>query len=296
MVYECFKGQTQIISVVLIMGLAVGVMGASYMWGKPLIEKSQAGSAIAQAEKTMEIIKDTIDDVAQSGGQKTKEIQFEGTLEVSGSENELIYRITSPKAAIASSQWVVLNDDVPPNSEETFAVTATDPTDSTNITSCNPACVMKATCGPDSVVMSGAGCPVSGNTYNVGDSFVCGSNTYTVDHIDCTPGGDIDGFAVLLGPTSDVAGVAGVNNAGVIVAKSIPIGGEYNTVYKLIYRELVDPSSKEGTKIIIKNTGNSRISDGRHTIIVKRGDIKVNLDASDLGGDLTETTVFVTLE
>lgn len=285
------KGQTQIISVVLIMGLAVGVIGASYMWGKPLIDKSQAGTTITNAEKTMDLIKTTIDDVAKTGGQKKKQIQIEGTLKVSESENAIVYTLTGAKAAIASSQWISINDDVPPKSMETYAVDATNPSDSTPI-DCGD-CIMNAPCGPpENIVITGT-CAAVG-TYNTGDSFDCNSKRYTVDHIDCA--GTLDGFAVLTGPENELPGLVGTNNAGVLIAKSIPLGNEFMTEYKLIYRELIDPTSKEGMKIIIKTQGNSQISSGQHMITVMRGTTDSDSGASYIGGDLTSTTVFVTVE
>ncbi|MCK4551006.1 MAG: hypothetical protein KAT91_03555 [Candidatus Aenigmarchaeota archaeon] len=287
------KGQTQIISVVLIMGLAVGVIGASYMWGKPLIDKSQAGTTITNAEKTMDLIKNTIDDVAKTGGQKKKQIQIEGSLEVSEAENAIIYTLTGLMAAIASSQWISINDDVPPKSIETYAVDATDPSDSTAI-GCGD-CVMNSSCLPTETIKISGTCGASGN-YVAGSSFNCdlNTNTYTVDHIDCA--GNLDGFAVLAGPEKEMSGIVGTNNAGVLVAKSIPSGDEFMTEYKLIYRELIDPTSKEGVKIIIKNQGNSQISSGQHTLTVMRGTIDTENDASYVGGDLAKTTVFVTVE
>ncbi|MCK5474001.1 MAG: hypothetical protein KAI53_01225 [Candidatus Aenigmarchaeota archaeon] len=284
------KGQTQIISVVLIMGLAVGVIGASYMWGKPLIEKSQAGTTITNAEKTMNLIKNAIDDVAKTGGQKKKQIQIEGTLKVSENENAIIYTLTGAQAAIASSQWISINDDVPPKSIETYAVNAINPSDNTPI-DCGD-CIMNASCGPDNVVITGT-CGSVG-TYVTNQSFNCNLNTYTVDHIDCA--GTLDGFAVLTGPEKEMPGLVGTNNAGVLIVKSIPSGNEFITEYNLIYRELIDPTSKEGVKIIIKTQGNSQIPSGQHTITVMRGATDMNNDASYVGGDLTSTTVFVTVE
>ncbi len=285
------KGQTQIISVVLIMGLAVGVIGASYMWGKPLIEKSQAGTTITNAEKTMDLIKTTIDDVAKTGGQKKKQIQIDGPLKVSESENAIAYTLTGSMAAIASSQWISINDDVPPKSMETYAVDAADPSDSTPI-GCGD-CIMNASCIPTQTVNITGTCEAVG-TYPAGSSFNCNSNRYTVDHIDCA--GTVDGFAVLTGPEKEMPGLVGINNAGVLVAKSIPLGNEFMTDYKLIYRELIDPINKEGVKIIIKTQGNSQISSGQHMITVMRGTTDTENDASSVGGDLTKTTVFVTVE
>ena len=291
---KLFKAQTQIISVVLIMGLAVGVIGASYMWGAPLIEKSQTETSLSQAEKNMELINSMIVDVVKTGGQKTKQIQFDGTLEIlafNTGYNSIVYTIQGKTAGVASTNWILLNDDMPAKSKETYAVKANDPSDTTFI-GCE-SCMMNSTC-PSITISNVTGTCSVANTYTVGNTFTCNSNNYVVDRVDCDE--SIDGFAVLSGPEKDIAGIVGTNKAGVITAKSTPVGDIYLTSYKLTYRELVDPTNKEGIKILLETQGNNKITAGMHTIKVSRKETKTENYGSSLGGEFSKTIVLVTLE
>ena len=289
---KLLKAQTQIISVVLIMGLAVGVIGASYMWGAPLIEKSQTENSLSQAEKTIELINSMITDVVKTGGQKTKQIKFDGTLEILDSyidENSILYTIQGQSAGVASTNWILLNDDMPAKSRETYAVKATDSLDAVSI-GCG-SCMMNSTC--PSINISGDSCDVSG-IYSAGSTFTCDSNDYLVERIDCAE--TIDGFAVLSGPEKNIAGIVGTNKAGVITAKSMLAGDIYLTSYKLTYRELVDPTNKEGVKILLETQGNNKVTAGTHTIKVRRGETKTENYGSSLAGEISKTTVLITLE
>ena len=290
---KLFKAQTQIISVVLIMGLAVGVIGASYMWGAPLIEKSQTETSLSQAEKNIELINSMIVDVVKTGGQKTKQIQFDGTLEIldiNTGYNSIVYTIQGKTAGVASTNWILMNDDMPAISKETYAVKATDPLDTTSI-GCGD-CMMNSTCLTKTIEITGT-CGVVGS-YSETDTFICDSNNYLVERIDCDE--TIDGFAVLTGPEKDLAGIVGTNQAGVITAKSTPAGEIYLTSYKLTYRELVDPTNKEGAIILLETQGNNKITAGMHTIKVSRGDTKTENYGSSLAGELSKTSVLITLE
>ncbi|NOR85177.1 hypothetical protein GQ473_03590 [archaeon] len=293
---KLFKAQTQIISVVLIMGLAVGVIGASYLWGAPLIEKSQTENSLSQAEKNIELINSMITDVVKTGGQKTKQIQFDGELEIfdiNTGENSIIYTIQGKTAGVASTNWVLLNDDLPVKSKETYAVNATDASDTISI-GCED-CMMNSTGLSSSIVISNVTgtCNVAG-TYTEENTFTCNSNNYVVEHVDIT--GTIDGFAVLRGPEYDIAGIVGTNKAGVITAKTMAATGIYLTSYKLTFRELVDPTNKEGIKILLETQGNNKVTEGMHTIKVSRADTTTENYGSSLSGELSKISVLVTLE
>ncbi|MCK4968713.1 MAG: hypothetical protein KAS12_06670, partial [Candidatus Aenigmarchaeota archaeon] len=291
---KLFKAQTQIISVVLIMGLAVGVIGASYMWGAPLIEKSKSETALSQAEANIELINSMIADVVKSGGQKTKKLNLEGSLEILDytlGGNSITYTIQGKTAGVASTEWILMNDDVSAKSKERYAVKATDLADSINI-GCGD-CSMTSMCPTKKINISGT-CNVAGE-YNQGNSFTCDTNakTYLVERVDCDE--SYDGFAVLNGPEQDLAGIVGSNKAGVIMAKSLVSGDIYLTSYKLIYRELVDPLNKEGTMIILETQGNNNVGAGTHTIKVSRGDTKIETLKSKLNGELSKTTVLISI-
>ena len=65
------KAQSQVLSIILISGILVAVIGATYMWGVPLIEKGRTSSDNEIAESFMLLLKEKVDDVAETGEQRT---------------------------------------------------------------------------------------------------------------------------------------------------------------------------------------------------------------------------------
>lgn len=103
--------QAQIVSVVLITGITVLVISSAYLWGLPLIEKSQTSSEINKAKTLMLSIDNGINDVIQHGGKKSIFLNLEGELAISEQLNSIIYSVETKDVNIATISWVSLNDE-----------------------------------------------------------------------------------------------------------------------------------------------------------------------------------------
>ncbi|MCK4634561.1 MAG: hypothetical protein KAT37_01685 [Candidatus Aenigmarchaeota archaeon] len=63
-----FKGQSQIIGVVLLTLVMITMIGITYMWGMPLIEKQKDVVRVSNVERFMKELDNKIQNVAKNGG------------------------------------------------------------------------------------------------------------------------------------------------------------------------------------------------------------------------------------
>ena len=69
------KAQVSVVSVILISGIVVSLVGASFMWGMPLVTKRTIVTEYTTAENFLEKINDVIVDIANTGaGSESLEI------------------------------------------------------------------------------------------------------------------------------------------------------------------------------------------------------------------------------
>lgn len=292
------KAQSQIISVILITGILITVIGTTYMWGIPLIEKSQSSSENEKAESLMTMLKNKIDDVSKTGERKTVTLNLAGDLVLS-EDNSLRYTIVTKGMNIASTAWVPLIGGTPPVQEDMAAVKA-DGGSSTVSISEDVSCTMGSSCATMKVNFTSCEGPgtaaIDGNSYEEKDSFMLNGDIYVVHHIDCT--GDIDDQALVVGPERERVGIVGSDDAGVIIARSEPLGDRFETTYRLAYRELDDISSpgRDGYRIQLTREGNNILGPGSHRINIWRDDNpKISSTRSKYGGDLIETKIYISM-
>lgn len=294
------KAQAQILSVVLLTGIAVAVVTSSYFWGKPLIQKSRTGSEMTQAENIMLRVSKAIDEVSSQGGQRVVEVKLAGILSVEGAiENEdgsllylnkrnaVDYVVDTQVAGTSSTIWVPLNGFSPIRQEvatagATEALTINETQCSQPVINC-PEATSSFACDDGGSANGGEGAPVLGGTstagYKIGYVY-CGSNP----------------FVAVYGPDEFVTGVIGADKAGVIVMRTKPKGDIYETEYKLVYRELVDLTTSEGKLIQIVQSGNNIATEGSHRIIIKAENAKTYAGASSTGETLTVLPILVTVD
>ncbi len=288
------KAQSQIFSIILIAGVLVTVVGASYMWGVPLIEKGRTESDNEIAESLMVMLKGKIDNVAETGEQRTVSVDLTGDFKLTD-DNSLIYTIKTRGLNIATTAWVPLVGGTSPVQEDMVAVTAAGGSATVNIND-DVTCTMTSGCGPGLVTL--ASCtvaPVPAGPYSEGDTFTLNSESYLVHHIDCV--GDIDGQALIIGPEREKTGITGIDESGVVIARSMPAGDGFKTMYRLAYRELDDISSpnKDGHRIQLAREGNNQLGPGPHRITIRRDDSPKVIGKSKYGGDLIETKVYISM-
>ena len=89
------KGQ-EVISVILITGILLGLVGSVYLWGVPLIEKNRDISLLESAEEFMRNLNEKIKNVATHGGRDWIEIPlgrvyFESDIDLNVETENTIY-------------------------------------------------------------------------------------------------------------------------------------------------------------------------------------------------------------
>lgn len=134
------KGQSDIISAVIIIIIAVGLVGTAYTWGLPLIQKQQDTALVERATNyfsndNVNSIQKKITLVATNGNADTFTGDISGLWQLvpngvsSVNNNSLSFTFFSRVTNIATGQWVSLNGvscTVPPGSvgEDSYAVCA----------------------------------------------------------------------------------------------------------------------------------------------------------------------------
>jgi hypothetical protein len=91
------KGQ-ETISVILITGILIGMVGSVYIWGIPLIEKNRDISLLEGAEEFMNNLNEKIKNVATHGGREQVEIPlgriyFDSNIKLKAETKNTIYDI-----------------------------------------------------------------------------------------------------------------------------------------------------------------------------------------------------------
>lgn len=288
------KAQSELLSMMLITGILIAIIGSSYMWGVPLIEKGKTSSENEKAESLMKMIKEKIDDVAQTGEQKTFSFDISGDMELSD-DNSLTYSISTRGLTIASTAWVPLAGGSLPVQEDMAATSANGGSDKVNINE-EVICQMTSSCSPAQITLTSCQGPYTPpSPLTEGQTFNLGSDTYRVNHIDCA--GTKDSLALIIGPEKEKAGITGIDEAGVLIARSLSYADKFKTTYRLVYRELdaVSGPSNDGYRIRLVRDGNSLINSGPHKITIRRDENTRVVGKSKYGGDLTETKIYISM-
>ena len=91
-------------------------------------------------------------------------------------------------------------------------------------------------------------------------------------------------------------GAFGTNNPGVISVKSENLDAQKSKIlYRLTYRELVNPSTHEGVKILLLTPRNNLASAGQHSMSISKKGVAVERGMSNLKGDLAKISVEITI-
>ncbi|MEA2004205.1 MAG: hypothetical protein U9O53_04590 [archaeon] len=257
------KAQVQIVSVVLLTGITIAAISGALWWGLPMLDKSKSNSDITQAISLMQEIKKSVDDVSMSGGSRIVNMNLKGEMVIEGAfmereadgnikvnvpldgKNSITYTILTTGVASATGQWIPLDGFSPltqalysgNNSEDVVLSSSNTCTFSSLCASGNS--VVDIDCDEDGMDKTGA---VEGTYLD---------SEYKVEFIDCGSGND---YVTIAGPEKHVTGFLGVNDAGVIVVKTLPSGDKYKVIFKLVYRELDDLEDSDGRGYLTQMT------------------------------------------
>jgi hypothetical protein len=105
------KGQSQVVSAVILGGILVVGISSAYTWAVPILEKNQDVDQLRSSINTMEDLEQTVQRVSTRGGSETLEMQTGGGLFViDPSRNVINYTIGSQAAYVSTDSWVPLNE------------------------------------------------------------------------------------------------------------------------------------------------------------------------------------------
>lgn len=105
------KGQSQVVSAVILGGILVVGISSAYTWAVPILEKNQDVDQLRSSIDSLRDLEQTIERVSTRGGSETIEMQTAGgILVVNPSNNAINYTIGSRAAYVSTSSWVPLNE------------------------------------------------------------------------------------------------------------------------------------------------------------------------------------------
>jgi len=100
------KAQVQAISMVLMAGVVLALVGTAYMWGMPLIEKRTTATDVSTAESFILELDRQIVDIARNGGGKSVVIPgiAGASVKVNQSGNEIFFRFIASQAMLGMGE------------------------------------------------------------------------------------------------------------------------------------------------------------------------------------------------
>jgi hypothetical protein len=119
------KGQSQVVSVVLIVALGLASLAFVLPWTFSMIQKKQDMKSLDDAYSFFKSLDETIKDVAKNGGEEFLKIEVPGLLSVYPKSvndplnNSIIFSFSSKVSNMAEGEWIPLNT---PNMNETGAI------------------------------------------------------------------------------------------------------------------------------------------------------------------------------
>ncbi|MCD6371877.1 MAG: hypothetical protein J7L39_04135 [Candidatus Aenigmarchaeota archaeon] len=108
------KGQSDLISIVIIVGISISLLSTAYFWGLPLIQKYQDTSKFKQIYSSFSpdnpsSLPNLIVELVRNGGSEEFNFPFEGGIELYEIENSITFSFTSKVSGLAPDVgWVSL--------------------------------------------------------------------------------------------------------------------------------------------------------------------------------------------
>lgn len=109
------KAQADIISTVLIVIIAIGLVSSTYLWGLPLIQKRQdaalaerVSNYFTQKENSLSSLPNLIEYVANTGSEETFSLDVNGLWVLDQNQNSITFTFFSRASVIGSTDWMSL--------------------------------------------------------------------------------------------------------------------------------------------------------------------------------------------
>jgi len=110
------KGQQQIVSVVIIIGLIIGATATVLPWANTMIQKKKDMKSLDDVYYFFQNMDETIRTIAKNGGEESLSLETPGILIISPENNTISFNFESKVSNIAEGDWIPLNT---PNLNET---------------------------------------------------------------------------------------------------------------------------------------------------------------------------------
>ncbi len=280
------RGQSSVISTVLLSGIILAIVTATFVWGQPLVQKTTDKAKIDSMINDLNIIKDKISHTQQTGSPSVITLNInDATYRISQSDNSFLIKTNTLIPIITSYTYIPIDYTELAYETGLIDINTSDTNDS----------VISTPNGYDGGVIHFGNISINDEDYNV--SVYNTSNT-VFDHVCIFNDSDIndlssdcaeelgtiykkgveytvswvddDGVEVILsGGEKENIGVLGTDPAGVISGKSQPISGKQHVSIKLSYRGLKDVTGHT-YKTIIRCSSNCRASDGVKRLRIER--------------------------
>jgi len=117
------KGQSKIVSAILVVLIGLGIVGTVFPWASSIIEKKKDAKSVDDAFNFFEDLERTIVDIARNSGKESMELKVPGKLTIYSSDhpsdlnNSLVFMFESKVSNVANgTEWIPLNT---PNANST---------------------------------------------------------------------------------------------------------------------------------------------------------------------------------
>ncbi|MEM5793226.1 MAG: hypothetical protein QXY45_02605 [Candidatus Aenigmatarchaeota archaeon] len=118
------KGQSQMVSAILIVLITLGIIGGIYPWASSVIQKKKDSKTVDDVYNFFQKLDSTIINIARNGGEESVELKTPGIIEVYPNSisnnplnNSIVFKFQSKVTNVAgTSEWIPLNT---PNSNPT---------------------------------------------------------------------------------------------------------------------------------------------------------------------------------
>lgn len=109
---ESRKGQSQVVTAVLLVLIMITLVGVTYFWGIPLIQKQKDVVTVSNMERFLKTLNNKIQLVAKNGGtQKVTGIDVPGELELKEEEDKFVLNFKTTGHIIATGKDIYLVGD-----------------------------------------------------------------------------------------------------------------------------------------------------------------------------------------
>jgi len=291
------RGQSAIISTVLISGIILSIVTATYIWGQPLVQKTTDKVKIDSITSDLELIKENIDHTQKTGSPTSVTLNIQdATYSISESDNAIYVKTTTLIPVVTSYTYVPIS-----YTELAYETELTDINTSDTITG-----LINLPEDYDGGVIHFGNVTLESQYYNI---TVYNTSNTVYDHVCIYQGVDVsdtetdcseelgtinkngveftvswiddDGTEVILsGGEKENFGVLGSDPGGIISGKSQPVSQQQQVSIRLSYRGLKDATGRTYKTYVTCETG-CRATDGIHKMRIERSRVERTTDTTN---------------